>query len=380
MKKITTLGVALSIGLATAATATAQVKFGVGGPITGPSAATGAQMKNGVDQAATDINAAGGILGQKISVSYGDDVSDPKQGVSVANKFAADGVKFVIGHYNSGVTIPSSEVYQENGVLQITPASTNPTVTERKMWNIFRVCGRDDQQGQVAGEYIVKHFKGKKIAIVHDKTTYGKGLADETRKTMSKAGMKDVLYEGVNTGEKDYSALVSKIKQSGADLIYWGGLYTEGGLIVRQMRDQGVKAPLMGGDGITSDEFASIGGPGVEGTLMTYGPDPRNKPDAKKVVEEFRAKKFEPEAYTLYSYAGVQIIKQAAEAAKSLDPKKVAEKMHSGMQFKTVLGDIAYDKKGDITKLDYVMYIWKKDPSGKITYVECPGSDCSKVK
>jgi branched-chain amino acid transport system substrate-binding protein len=380
MKKITTLGLALSFAVATAGTAAAQVKFGVGGPITGPSAATGAQMKNGVDQAATDINAAGGILGQKIAVSYGDDVSDPKQGVSVANKFSADGVKFVIGHYNSGVTIPSSEVYQENGILQITPASTNPTVTERKMWNIFRVCGRDDQQGQVAGEYIVKHFKGKKIAVVHDKTTYGKGLADETRKAMAKGGMKEVLYEGVNTGEKDYSALVSKIKQSGADLIYWGGLYTEGGLIVRQMRDQGVKAPLMGGDGITSDEFASIGGPGVEGTLMTYGPDPRNKPDAKKVVEEFRAKKFEPEAYTLYSYAGVQIIKQAAEAAKSLDPKKIAEKMHSGMPFKTVLGDISYDKKGDITKLDYVMYIWKKDASGKINYVECPGSDCSKVK
>jgi branched-chain amino acid transport system substrate-binding protein len=380
MKKITTFGFALSIAIATAGTAAAQVKFGVGGPITGPSAATGAQMKNGVDQASTDINATGGILGQKITVAYGDDASDPKQGVSVANKFAGDGVKFIIGHYNSGVTIPSSEVYQENGMLQITPASTNPTVTERKMWNIFRVCGRDDQQGQVAGEYIVKHFKGKKIAIVHDKTTYGKGLADETKKTINKGGMKEVLYEGVNTGEKDYSALVSKIKQSGADLIYWGGLYTEGGLIVRQMRDQGVKAPMMGGDGITSDEFASIGGPGVEGTLMTYGPDPRNKPDAKKVVEEFRAKKFEPEAYTLYSYAGVQIIKQAAEAAKSLDPKKVAEKMHSGMQFKTVLGDISYDKKGDITKLDYVMYIWKKDPSGKITYVECPGSDCSKVK
>jgi branched-chain amino acid transport system substrate-binding protein len=380
MKKITTFGLALGIAIATAGAATAQVKFGVGGPITGPSAATGAQMKNGVDQAAADINAAGGILGQKISVSYGDDASDPKQGVSVANKFAADGVKFVIGHYNSGVTIPSSEVYQENGILQITPASTNPTVTERKMWNIFRVCGRDDQQGQVAGEYIVKHFKGKKIAVVHDKTTYGKGLADEMKKTINKAGMKEVLYEGINTGEKDFSALVSKIKQSGADLIYWGGLYTEGGLIVRQMRDQGVKAPLMGGDGITSDEFASIGGPGVEGTLMTYGPDPRNKPDAKKVVEEFRAKKFEPEAYTLYSYAAVQIIKQAAEAAKSLDPKKVAEKMHSGMQFKTVLGDISYDKKGDITKLDYVMYVWKKDPSGKITYVECPGSDCTKVK
>ena len=380
MKRITTLGLALGFAIALTGTASAQVKLAVGGPITGPSAATGAQMKNGVDQAAADINTAGGILGQKIIVSYGDDGSDPKQGVSVANKFAADGVKFVIGHYNSGVTMPSSEVYQENGILQITPASTNPTVTERKMWNIFRVCGRDDQQGAVAGEYIVKHFKGKKIAIVHDKTTYGKGLADETKKALTKGGMKEVLYEGVNTGEKDFSALVSKIKQSGADLIYWGGLYTEGGLIVRQMRDQGVKAPLMGGDGITSDEFASVGGPGVEGTLMTYGPDPRNKPEAKKAVEEFRAKKFEPEAYTLYSYAGVQIIKQAAEAAKSLDPKKVAEKMHSGMHFKTVLGDISYDKKGDITKLDYVMYVWKKDTGGKITYVECPSSDCSKMK
>ncbi len=380
MTKMIALGLALGSAIALAAPASAQVKLAVGGPITGPSAATGAQMKNGVDQAAADINAAGGILGQKIAVSYGDDVSDPKQGVSVANKFAADGVKFVIGHYNSGVTMPSSEVYQENGILQITPASTNPKITERGMWNIFRVCGRDDQQGKVAGDYIVKFFKGKKIAVVHDKTTYGKGLADETKAAMNKGGIKEVLYEGVNTGEKDYSALVSKIKQSGADLVYWGGLYTEGGLIVRQMRDQGVKAPLMGGDGITDDEFAAVGGPGVEGTLMTYGPDPRNNPAAKDVVAKFRANKFEPQAYTLYAYAGVQIVKQAAEAAKSLDPKKVAASMHSGMKFKTVLGDISYDKKGDRTNLDYVMYIWKKDDKGKITYVECPGSDCTKIK
>ncbi len=376
MKRITTLGVALGFAIAWAGTAAAQVKMGVAGPITGPSAATGAQMKNGVDQAAADINAAGGMLGQKIQVSYGDDVSDPKQGVSVANKFAADGVKYIVGHYNSGVSIPASMVYQENGIIEITPASTNPTFTERKMWNTFRVCGRDDQQGKVAGQYLLKHYKGKKIAVVHDKTTYGKGLADEMLKTIKAGGMKNVLYEGINTGEKDYSALVSKIKQSGADLVYFGGLYTEAGLIVRQMRDQGVKAPLMGGDGITSDEYASVGGPGVEGTLMTYGPDPRNKPEAKAVVEEFRKKNFEPEAYTLYSYAAVQIYKQAAEAAKSVDPKKVAEKMHSGMHFKTVLGDIAYDKKGDITKLDYVVYIWKKDPSGKITYTECPADGC----
>jgi branched-chain amino acid transport system substrate-binding protein len=370
MKRITTLGLALGAAIAFAGAAQADIKMAVTGPLTGPNAAFGAQLKNGVEQAVEDINAAGGILGQKIVLSYGDDVSDPKQGVSLANKFSGDGVKYVVGPFNSGVTMPSSEVYQENGILEITPSATNPKITERGMWNIFRTCGRDDQQGEVAGKYILAKFKGKKIAVVHDKTTYGQGLADETKKAINKGGIKEVLYEGVNVGEKDYSALVSKIKASGADLVYWGGLHTEGGLIVRQMRDQGVKAPLMGGDGITSDEFAAVGGPGVEGTLMTFPPDPRNNPDAKALVEKFRANKFEPEAYTLYSYAAVQIIKQAAEHAKSLDTKKVAEAMHSGMKFKTAIGEIAYDKKGDITRLDYVMYVWKKDPSGKITYSE----------
>ena len=380
MMKTTTLGLALGFAIAAAGAANAQVKFGVQGPITGPNAAFGAQLKNGAQQAVDDINAAGGINGQKLTIQFGDDVSDPKQGVSVANKFSADGVKFVVGAFNSGVTMPSSEVYQENGIVQVTPASTNPQITERKMWNIFRTCGRDDQQGAVAGAYILKQFKGKKVAVVHDKTTYGKGLADETIKAMGKGGMKPVLYEGINVGEKDFSALVSKIKQSGADLVYWGGLHTEGGLIVRQMRDQGVKAPMMGADGITTDEFAQVGGPGVEGTLMTFPPDPRNNPNAKAVVEKFRANKFEPEAYTLYSYAAVQVMADAAKQAKSNDPKKVAEKMHSGAHFKTVIGDLSYDKKGDITRLDYVMYIWKKNAEGKITYVECPGGDCSKAK
>jgi len=370
MKKLTTLGLALGAAIAFGGAAQAQIKMAVTGPLTGPNAAFGAQLKNGVEQAVEDINAAGGILGQKITLSYGDDVSDPKQGVSLANKFAGEGVKYVIGPFNSGVTMPASEVYQENGILEVTPSATNPKITERNMWNIFRTCGRDDQQGEVAAKYIVSKFKGKKIAIVHDKTTYGQGLADETKKGLNKGGMKEVVYEGINLGEKDFSALVSKIKASGADLVYWGGLHTEGGLLVRQMRDQGIKAPLMGGDGITTDEFASVGGPGVEGTLMTYGPDARKNAAAKDVVEKFRAKKFEPEAYTLYSYAAVQVIKQAAEQAKSLDPKKVSETIKSGKAFKTVIGDLSYNKKGDVTRLDYVMYVWKKNAEGKITYVQ----------
>jgi branched-chain amino acid transport system substrate-binding protein len=361
-------GIALGLGLAVSGAAQAQIKLGVAGPITGPNAAFGAQLKNGAEQAVEDINAKGGVMGQKIVLQTGDDASDPKQGVSLANKFAADGVKWVVGHFNSGVSIPASEVYQESGIVQITPASTNPKFTERNQWNTFRTCGRDDQQGAVAGTYLSTHFKGKKVAIVHDKTPYGKGLADETQKAMEAKGLKAAMYEGVNTGEKDYSALVSKLKQQNVDVVYFGGLHTEAGLIIRQMRDQGLKAPMMSGDGITDKEFVQIAGPGAEGTFMTFGPDARKNPNAKEAVAKFKAKNYDPEAYTLYTYAAVQILAQAAEGAKSTDGKKVAEYMKSGKTFKTVIGDISFDKKGDITRPDYVMYVWKKGADGKIDY------------
>lgn len=359
MKKLLFAGIALGAAMALAAPASAQVKVGVGGPITGPNATFGAQLKNGADQWAADVNAAGGILGQKVELSVGDDASKPEQGVSVANKFISDGVKWVIGHFNSGVSIPASEQYAEGGIVQISPASTNPKFTDRGLWNTFRTCGRDDQQGTVAGEYIVKNLKGKKVAIVHDKTPYGKGLADETQKAMNKGGVKEVIYEGINPGEKDYSALVSKLKAANVDILYYGGLHTEAGLLVRQMRDQGMKTVLFSGDGITDKEFWTIAGPGAAGTLMTFGPDPRKNPAAAKVVETFKAKGIDPEGYVLYSYAAGQVLQQAAEAVKSLDPKKIAEYAHSGKVFNTVLGPLAFDKKGDLTKLDYVLYVWK---------------------
>ena len=180
-----------------------------------------------------------------------------------------------------------------------------------------------------------------------------------------------MLYEGVNTGEKDFSALVSKIKQSGADLVYWGGLHTEGGLIVRQMRDQGVKAVMMGGDGITSAEFASIGGPGVEGTLDDLpGPTRASGRRRRKSSPKFKAKNFDPEAYTLYSYAALQMIEQAAADGQVARRQEGGEaEMQSGKAFKTVIGDLSYDKKGDITRPDYVIYTWKK-VGDKITYVQ----------
>ena len=359
--------VTLIAALAFSGVALAQIKMGVASAITGPNAAYGADMVNGAQQAVDDINKAGGILGQQITLERGDDAADPKQGVSVANKFVGDGVKFVVGHLTSGVTIPASEVYSEHDILMITPAATNPKVTDRGLWDVFRTSGRDDQQGALWAELARDKLKDKKIAVVHDNTTYGKGLADAALDAMHKFGVEEVLYDSVNTGEKDYSAIVSKIKAANADYLMWAGLHTEGGLIIRQMRDQGMNTVMISGDGIATSEFAQIGGPGVEGTLMSSPPDARLNPAAKDVVAEFKAKNFDPEANTLFSYAAVQILKQAAEEAKSLDPKKMAEAMHSGMTFHTVLGDIAYDKKGDRTSAGFVWYVWQKAPDGKIT-------------
>jgi branched-chain amino acid transport system substrate-binding protein len=368
MKKSLLSAVALSAIMAFSGSAWAEVVIGVAGPITGPNAAFGAQLQKGAEQAAADINAAGGMNGEQIRIVVGDDVSDPKQGISVANKFVADGVKFVVGHFNSGVSIPASEVYAENGILEITPASTNPTYSERGLWNVFRTCGRDDQQGGIAGAYLAEKFKDAKIAVVHDKTPYGQGLADETKKAMNAAGVTEVMYEGVNVGDKDFSALIAKMKEAGVTIIYWGGLHTEAGLIIRQAADQGLDATLVSGDGIVSNELASIAGDAVEGTLNTFGPDPRLNPANKDLVEKFRAAGFEPEAYTLYSYAAVQALAGGANDAKSLDPQAVATAMKAGT-YSTALGEMSFDEKGDPKLPGYVMYEWKKGEDGKFTYV-----------
>lgn len=347
-----------------------QLKIAVAAPMTGKDAAFGSQLRNGAIQAVEDLNAAGGIMGQQISLSVEDDNGDPKQGVSIANKVAGEGVKLLIGHFNSGVSIPASDVYHENGILMVSPGSTNPALTDRGLWNVFRVCGRDDQQGTVAGQYIAQNLADRNIAIIHDKTTYGKGLADETKKAINAAGITEVLYEGINSGEKDFSALIAKLKEAETQLVYFGGVHTEAGLIARQMRDQGLDATLMGGDGIATDEFAAIAGPAAEGTLMTFAPDPRKRPEAAEALKAFEAKGVTPEAYTLYAYAVAQILKQAAEAANSLDPKALAEQLRSGQNFDTVIGTIGFNDKGDVNRLDYTMYTWRKVDGDRISYVE----------
>jgi branched-chain amino acid transport system substrate-binding protein len=371
MKKTLFSGVALAAMMAFSGAYAGEILIGVAGPLTGPNAAFGAQLQKGAEQAAADINAAGGINGDMIKLTFGDDVSDPKQGVSVAQKFVGDGVKYVVGHFNSGVTIPASEIYAENGTLVITPSATNPTLTERGLWNTFRTCGRDDQQGAFAGQVISERAKDKKVAFIHDKTPYGQGLSDETRKAANALGVTEVMLEGVNAGDKDFSALVTKMKDAGVGFVHFGGLHTEAGLLVKQMRDQGVDATFMSGDGIVSTEFASIAGPAAEGVINTFTPDLQSNPVNKELVEKFKAAGFNPEAYTLYSYAALKVVADAAnKVGKSDDAQAVAAELKKSGPWETVLGPISFNEKGDNNGPAYVMYTWKKQADGTLNYIQ----------
>ena len=360
MKKYVLSGIALSFAAALTATTawSADIQVAVAGPITGQYAAFGEQMKKGAEMAVKDINDAGGVLGDKLALSIGDDACDAKQAVSVANQMAAKGIVFMDGHFCSSTSIPASKVYQEEGILEITPASTNPAFTDDGGWNVARTCGRDDAQGKVAGEFLAKKYAGKNVAIIHDKSAYSAGLAAETKKNMNANGLMEVMNEAYTQGEKDYTALVSKMKEANVDAVYVGGYHTEAGLILRQMREQGMKAQMISGDALVTDEFWSITGKAGEGTIMTFAPDPRNYPEAKKVVDEFKAEGYNPEGYTLYTYAAMQVFAQAATKAGSTDPMKVAKVVRSGMGFDTVLGKLSMDSKGDIKDAKYVWYVW----------------------
>ena len=334
------------------------IPIAVVGPVTGQYASFGAQMTNGGQMAVDDINAAGGVLGKKLDLDIGDDACDPKQAVAVANQMTGNGVALVAGHYCSGSSIPASKVYAESNMVQISPASTNPAFTDDRAGpNIYRVCGRDDQQGGIAGKYLATHFADKNIAFVHDKTAYGKGLADETKKALNAAGKQETMYEAITAGEKDYSALVSKLKQANIDIVYFGGYHTEAGLIIRQMRDQGLNTILMGGDALITQEFWSITGPAGEGTLMTFSPDPRKNPAAAEVVKRFKDKGIEPEGYVLYTYAAIQAWKQAAEKAKSVESAEVVKALND-TDFDTVIGKFKFNEKGDPNLPPYAVYRW----------------------
>ena len=366
IKKWLTVSVAATSLLgATGALAQSTYKIAVAGPLTGAAASYGEEMRRGAQQAADDINAAGGINGKKIELVFGDDACEPKQAVSVASRLIEkDKVHAVVGHFCSSSTIPASEAYAEADILMVTPASTNPKVTDRNLANVLRTCGRDDQQGVVAGNYIADVLKSKRVVLIHDKDTYGQGVADATRGQLAKRGIKDIMYEGLTRGEKDYNALVTKIKSVNADLIYFAGLSAEAGTLLRQVREQGLKTQFMSTDGAVEESFATTaGGKAVlKGVLITFGEDPRLIPDGKSVVEKLRKSGFEPAGFTLYTYAGVQVVAAALKNSKATSGAALGKWLRANT-VPTILGKKAWDAKGDLTSAAYVVSEYKDDGS-----------------
>src|SRR5215470_7244661 len=362
-----TLAVAAIALMATPAFA--QIKIGSAGPMTGANAAFGEQLRRGAEMAVKDINAAGGVNGQKLELVIGDDACDPKQATAVANKLVSDKVIFVAGHYCSGSSIPASDIYKEAKILQITPASTNIKLTDdaaaKGNTTVFRTCGRDDVQGATVGAYIIKNNKNAKIAVLHDKSPYGKGVADETVKALAKGGVKPAMYEAYNDTDKDFTALINKMKQAKIDMIVLGGYHTAAALMIKQSREQGFGAQMVGFDSLETAEFAQLGGAATNGVLMSFPPKAEDDPKNAALVKKFRDAKYNPEGYTLFSYAAVKVWAEAANKAKSTDPAAIAKVLRSG-KFDTAVGNLEFDQKGDIKNPVYDIYAWKDGKSAPI--------------
>lgn len=335
------------------------VKIALQGPITGSEATFGKQMLDGAKAAVADINAAGGVNGKQIELLVEDDKCDGTESTSVANRVAGSGAVFVAGSYCSGASIPASAVYAESNIVQISPASTNPKFTDQRPGpGIYRVCGRDDQQGPAAAKYILENYAGKNIAVLHDKSPYGEGLAMETEKALTAGGLTPVLSDSFNKGDTDFSALVSKLKAANVDLVYAGTYHTEAGNLVKQMRQQGVTAPIMAGDALVSQEFWTIAGNDGEGTLMTFSPDPAKDAANAEIVKKFNDAGVKPEGYVLYTYAAIQAWADAVKAAGSTDHAAVVKALDDG-SFNTVIGTVDFDDKGDVSLPGYVVYKWQ---------------------
>ena len=339
-----------------------DIRIAVVGSMTGPLAESGDEVKHGAELAAKDINEAGGVNGRKIVLSIEDDACDPKQAVSVANHVVGEQIALVDGHSCSNASVPASPVYAEYGVLMMTPSSVNSKLTDNafaKGWpTIMRLYARDDNQGKMLGAWMAEKYRNKKIAFVHDKSTYGKSLADQVKANLNAAGVQEILYEGINPGEKDYSAIIGKLKAIGAEVLYYGGYPTEGGLIVRQAADQGVKFQMVTTSSFVTPEFWLIAGPAGEGTLFPAPRNPKGLESAKHVVDEFRATGYEPAGFTLFSYATVQALAEGVRRVGKVDGRAVAGALRTGDPIRTVFGPVTFDAKGDAGGMVYEMNVW----------------------
>ena len=331
------------------------IRIGAAGPMTGAQSKMGIDLRNGVDLAVAEWNEKGGLLGKKVQLVPGDDQADPKQAVSIANKFINQKVNAVVGHWNSNCSINASTYYNTANIVSISPASTNPRLTQQGYKTVFRVCGTDDQQGAIAAEFVLNTLKSKRVAVLHDKTTYGQGLADYFKKSVENK-VQVVFYDGIQTGDPDYKAVLTSIKEKKPDVYFFGGVYPEAGRLVRQAKEVGMNIPMITGDGVYDPTFIDLAGKSAEGTYVTFGKDPSGLPTSKTFNDKYAAKYGAPGPYSIYAYDAANIILTAMQQTGTTDGAKVAEYIARNT-FKGAFGDISFDKNGDVSKAPYV--VWK---------------------
>src|SRR5690625_3066894 len=282
---------AVMVGMLAAGGAVAEtIKIGIPQPMTGPATQYGDQIQAGALTAIDAINAAGGVNGKQLEPLLIDDGCEPKQAVPAANRVVNAGAKFAVAHACSGTTVPAVNVYEQEGIVAITPGATSPLVTDTiRPHYFFRTIGRDDQQGPFAADYITNVLQPKTVAIIHDKQTYGSGVATQVRESLSNTDVEVVLFEGINVGDSDYSAVITKLKSIDPDLIYFGGYHAELGLLLRQAREQDLQTQFMGPEGVANQDLVAIAGPAVSGLLVTLPADFTKLPGDEQIVEHFKA-------------------------------------------------------------------------------------------
>ncbi|AZY49239.1 branched-chain amino acid ABC transporter substrate-binding protein [Bordetella avium] len=359
---------ALAIGalaLAGAAHAADTIKIGIPQPMTGPNTQYGDQIQAGALTAIETINAKGGVKGKKLEPILIDDGCEPKQAVPAANRVVNSGAKFAVAHACSGVTVPAVNIYEQEGIVAITPGATSPLVTDTiKPHYFFRTIGRDDQQGPFAARYIANTVKPKKVAVLHDKQTYGSGVASQVKDALERNKVNVALYEGINVGDSDYSAIITKLKAAGVDFVYFGGYHPELGLLLRQSREQGLNVQFMGPEGTANQDLVAIAGPAIDGLLVTLPSDFTKLPGNEGIVKAFKDAKRDPDgAFQMPAYAAVQVLADSINAVGE-DPAKVADYMHKSA-FDTSIGKVEFDAKGDLKDFEFAVFKW--DKNGKKT-------------
>lgn len=340
------------------APARAEVVFSLPLPRTGPSAAIGEQVLRGATAAVRDVNAQGGIEGETLALAVEDDGCDAARAVALAKRTVEAGLRLVVGHVCASAAIAASEVYAGAGAVMISPAATVARLTDRGLPGIFRVCGRDDDQGRLAATVLAERFRDRRIAILHDNTLSARALAEATKSDLNKIGVNETLFAAITPGETDYGPVVGRLRAAGIEVAYYAGRSPEMGLLVRQGADQGYRPQWFGTGGIANTDFPALAGSAADGTLMTANTDLRRRPEAGAVVKAFQAEGTDPDGFTLYGYAAVQALAKAAALAHALDPKAVAATLKRE-RFDLVLGNVGFDQKGDVTAAGYLLYVWR---------------------